>query len=518
MRQGIFLKLAKKNKIIIFFILFALVSGLIVFNQANREPSLNLYTVGFGDIKQALSFTGKIKPGEEVDLSFEISGRVENVLQKTGDGVEVNQILATLDSSSALAELEKVKATLKSEEARLEELKRGSRLEEIEVYIAKVNAAKVNVDEARKSLVDKIHDAYTKSDDAIYNQVDQLFTDPKSQTPRLNIVPIDSQLKGDLESFRIVIGFALKSWNDSLINLSSSSDLDVFSLKAKENLDLLRNFLDKIALGVNAMTVGSGFSQTTIDGYKSGVSGARVNINLAISNLSASEEKFKVSLASLLLAGRELELAKSGISQEEIRAQEARGLQAKAGVSSAEVELSKTIIRSPISGIISQQSISVGEIATANKTIFTMISSSGFEIEANVTEIDIAKIEIGNVARVTLDAYGSDVEFIVKIFSIDPAETVIEGVSTYKTKFVFENKDDRIKSGMTANIEMELDLRQSVLIIPQRLIEQNGDARIVTVYEFGKIQQREVRLGQRGSDGSIEILEGLKAGDKIVLP
>ena len=303
-----------------------------------------------------------------------------------------------------------------------------------------------------------------------------------------------------------------------MINLSSSSDLDVFSLKAKENLDLLRNFLDKIALGVNAMTVGSGFSQTTIDGYKSGVSGARVNINLAISNLSASEEKFKVSLASLLLAGRELELAKSGISQEEIRAQEARVLQAKAGVSSAEVELSKTIIRSPISGIISQQSISVGEIATANKTIFTMISSSGFEIEANVTEIDIAKIEIGNVARVTLDAYGSDVEFIVKIFSIDPAETVIEGVSTYKTKFVFENKDDRIKSGMTANIEMELDLRQSVLIIPQRLIEQNGDARIVTVYEFGKIKQREVRLGQRGSDGSIEILEGLKAGDKIVLP
>ena len=65
--------------------------------------------------------------------------------------------------------------------------------------------------------------------------------------------------------------------------------------------------------------------------------------------------------------------------------------------------------------MVSKKNISLGEIAQLSQSAFSVISSSGFEIEANIAEIDIAKINLGQSAKVTLDAYGSLVEFPVKV-------------------------------------------------------------------------------------------------------
>ncbi len=513
------MKLTKKNKVIVLaIILVLLVLGGIIFVKIKNQPQLSFHTVGFGNINQELSFTGKVKPAQDADLSFEKSGRIEAVLTDVGRKVSAGEIMARLDSSSALAEMEKAEANLRTEEVKLQELQRGSRPEELEVAEAKLESAKVSVEEAKKSLVDKIQDAYTKSDDAVRNKTDQFFSNPRSGTPRLNLFPVDSQIKNDLESERIVVENMLKSWSSSLVALSSSSDLNWYPSKAKENLNFVKAFLDKVALAVNSMTANSSFSQTTIDAYKADVSTARTNVNVAIANISAADEKLKTSESSLVLAGKEFELTKAGPSQEEIKAQEARVMQAKAGLSSASAELEKTSLRSPIFGTVTKRNISAGEISSAGQTAFSVISDSGFEIEANVAEIDIAKIKLGTTAEVTLDAYGQDQKFSVKVFAIDPAETVVEGVPTYKTKFVFDQKDERVKSGMTANIEIMLELKNNVLVVPQKAVVSRDSNKFVKVFDSGKVVEKQIKTGQRSSDGDVEVLEGLLAGDQIIIP
>lgn len=78
--------------------------------------------------------------------------------------------------------------------------------------------------------------------------------------------------------------------------------------------------------------------------------------------------------------------------------------------------------------------------------------------------------------RATLDAYGRDEEFAATVSEIDPAETVREGVATYKVILNFDAPDDRIRVGMSANVDIETAKRAGVFAVPARaVISKNGN-------------------------------------------
>ena len=159
----------------------------------------------------------------------------------------------------------------------------------------------------------------------------------------------------------------------------------------------------------------------------------------------------------------------------------------------------------------------VGEMATVNVVIASVISSGDFQMTANIPEADIAKVKIGNIARVTLDAYGSDKFFDASVSKIDPAETMIEGVATYKTTFVFSKKDERVRSGMTANIDILANKKENVLAVPQRAVVSVGQEKNVLVDTGSPVpEERKIETGLRGTDGLIEVVSGLNEGDRIV--
>jgi RND family efflux transporter MFP subunit len=165
---------------------------------------------------------------------------------------------------------------------------------------------------------------------------------------------------------------------------------------------------------------------------------------------------------------------------------------------------------------VTKQSAKAGEIISANSIVVSLLSVANFEIEANIPEADIAKVNRGNISVITLDAYGRDVEFQAKVVSIDPAETIIEGVATYKTIFQFIEEDERIKSGMTAKITISTDKREGVIAIPQRAIIRRNGSLLVKILEGENIKESTIETGLRGSDGHVEIISGVSEGDKII--
>ncbi|MFH1412510.1 MAG: efflux RND transporter periplasmic adaptor subunit, partial [bacterium] len=258
-----------------------------------------------------------------------------------------------------------------------------------------------------------------------------------------------------------------------------------------------------------------------IDGYKTDVSTARTNINTAVDNLATADEKLTTAESALTLAENELVLQKVGSTFEQIIAQEAQVEYAQASVNNYKAMLSKTVLRSPIEGIVIKQDIKAGEFASTQSILISIISDKQYQVEANIPEADIAKVIINDIARITLDAYGDDVVFSAKVIKIDPAETVIEGVSTYKTTLEFENEDNRIKSGMTANIDIMTGKAENVIFVPQRAVIQNNGDKIIRVVDSSKssgqeIKEVKVETGLRGSDGNIEIKSGINEGDRII--
>lgn len=474
------------------------------------------------NLVQEVSVTGKIKSVNDVSLAFETPGKVSDVNVAIGDNVYTGQVLASLYSDDLQARLLRARANLVEEKATLAKIKAGTRVEEINIQKVKIENAKTSLKNAKKDVVNKLHDSYSKSDDAIRNNADQLFNNPRSTNPELGIVVSDSQLKTDIESKRLTMERILVSWKKELSVLTTESDLSLFlsSLfisNAEDDLSQVRSYLESVAFAVNSLTENAAISQAVIDGYKTDIWSARSNINSAIINLSAVQEKLNSAFSALTLAQNELILKEAPPTKEEIEAQEARILSSDAGVEDVLAEIAKTAIFSPISGVVTKVDVKKGEIVSQNAALISIISNKGFKIEANVAEADIVKVSIGDSANVTLDAYGDETVFKADVVKIDPAEIVIEGVPTYKVTFSMLSNDKAIKPGMTANIDILTEKATNIIAIPARAVKTTDNASIVKVFNNDStISERKVKTGLRDSEGRVEILSGIKEGDRVI--
>jgi len=506
--------LSIKWKVALVIIGLALIGSLILVGGGSSEKG-EYATVERGSIIQEVSVTGRVKAVERAELGLEKGGRVAWISARVGGAVSAGQSLLAIDNGDLLASLEQAQANVKKEEANLTELLRGTRPEEIRIQESKVASAEISVEDSVKNLVDTLIDTYTKSDDAIRNKIDQFFSSPRTQSAQLNFTIADTQLESDLENGRYILETVLVDWEKKARSVSVNDDLTQMLSLTKRNMESVRLFLEKVSQAVNGLNANTTLTQTTIDTYKSSVSTARTNVNTATSNLSAAEEKFRTAESALATAEKELALKKAGSTPEAITAQEAALQYAVAEIKNIEAQIAKTVIRAPFAGTVVKQEAKVGEILPANSAVITLISEGNFNIEANVPEADIAKVSVGDEAVVTLDAYGSDVEFSARIALIEPGETIVDGVPTYKVTFEFTTQDPRIKSGMTANIDISILSKASVMRIPQRFVLGKNGTRTVTVLRNGALETVNVTLGERGEGGFVEVVEGLVLGEKI---
>jgi HlyD family secretion protein len=359
--------------------------------------------------------------------------------------------------------------------AQLDQTKVRADLSKAEADLA---AARAGLSDNQTTLDQNLENAYISADDAIHNKVDQFFEDGTSRGPEILNSFEGFDLRKKINEDRVMIEDMLTEWKTDTGDLS----------KTKGYLQTLTAFLNEVSVAVNKFETNPNLSQTTIDKYRADMATARQNIN----NASAS-----------LISGTAVESAKI--------------LAAEATVSNYKATLSKMVLRSPISGVVSKQDAKAGEAVSANTVVASVISREN-QIEAYVPEISFAGIALGNRALVTLDAYGDSKNYEATISKIDPRETVRDGVSTYKIELKFTKAYTEVRSGMTANIHIETGKKENSLVIPLRAIISEGTLKTVSVLdENGDIEKREIKTGVTDSSGNIEVVFGLVAGDKVLL-
>ena len=545
----------------------ALILILIIFSIfkifRDKTPDEDILIAERSELIQKVSVTGKVQPAKDVNLAFERSGRVYAVYADVGDRISAGQLLATLNSGELLADIRRAEAQVESdkalleqysaavtaEQAKLDELRNGTRPEELAIIETKVDTARIalentinetetNLNNIYGEIIDVVNSAYSAADSALRNQVADLFTD--SVFPEFSFVSTDSQAENDtraakIEAERLLRGFRLEINTIHTNNEAAKSSL----ARAETALRSVRVFLNRLS---DVANTAAGVSDTTLASYKTSISAARTSINTQLTAINAQKQliasqetasQTAVDNARLALeaAREELALKRAGATTEQIAAQEARVQQARANLASQEAriaqsqasvagyraQLAKNTIRSPIDGIITNQDAKVGEIVIGQTPVISVMSETKFEIKTNIPEVDIARISVGDTAHLTLDAYDEDAVFEATIIKIDPAETVIQGVSTYEVTLQFIQEDSRIKSGMTANLDILTDKRENVIAVPARAVISKNGEKIVRILENGEITEAQVKTGIRGSDGRIEILEGIKEGEAVIV-
>lgn len=486
--------------------------------SANGEE---IVTVESATFVQEVLATGKVVASKDVNLGFDSSGRIARINVTVGDKAATGQVLANLANGDAWASVAQRRAALDAAKAKYAQVLRGSRTEDISIAETEVEGAKTAYNQSLQALVDQIKDSYAKSDDAIRSKVDQFYTNPRSVNPE--IIPFDSGSNGyslrlSLNDQRLRAGEMLATWNKEVLALTSSSYADKNLSNAKNNLAQMSAFLNDLTTAVSSFQSGGGLSQTTIDKYKTDVSSARTAVSSAIVSLASADQSYRSSLTAYQKAEKELALKKAGSTREDIDTQAAGVKSAEADVQNAEALYAKTVIRAPFNGVITKVDVKEGEIVSPSISAISMITDSAYEIESFISEADIAKLKTGQIARITLDAYGKDVLFEAKVLHIDPAETILDGVSTYKIKLSFTSQDERIRSGMTANITIQTAEEAGAVVIPQGALFLEAGEKMVTVLQGSERIKKKVVTGGIDAGGDIQITSGLMIGEKIAVP
>ncbi|TSC91960.1 MAG: HlyD family secretion protein [Parcubacteria group bacterium Licking1014_17] len=509
----------------IFFTAILIIGLILIFSSLSKSSGNTIggIAVARGTVEQIVNVTGKIKSADKINLAFDRSGKVTFIGAKVGDRVGAGRIIMKLDTSELDAQAMNASAGIQAAQARLDQVSKSARGEEVNLAQANLNNSLQLQVEAKKNVIDAMRSAL---DTAINSLV--AFTDIQKEyfanSFSDSVVLMDMKEKviyaiyGEHNLGRTDAWYflALKGGLEGRLNGlgadAGDSTISQYVSESKSALLLVQDLLE------SALTYMSNLNSVT-DADKTAVNSAKTGLLAQTSALNAQQQSIISANNAVSQARAQLSIKEVPGSLYDIQLAQSQLDQAKANLALIQAQIAKYYIRAPISGIITDVEGNVGEIAAPNKTAISILGNTPFYIEAFVPETDIVRIGVGDSANVILDAFGPDTLLFAKVTSINPAETVIEGVTTFKTRLQFVDKNQEILPGLTAEIDIIADKKDNVLYAPTRSITIRGSKRYIKLIrgEDGKTQETEVTVGLKGTDGRTEIVSGLNEG-QIIAP
>lgn len=388
-----------------------------------------------------------------------------------------------------------------------------------------------------------------------------------------NLGVLNSQSKQEAESAYLESKEKINSIDKILIDIDKADNNKINqTISSMETALNLTDFcLIKTRVLLDNTITSADLSQTELDNFKLSIDARRINVNTTtdsleikkqniamaelnqISNNDTTEINYQTAKNNLELANQnlnqikiesnsqiktakmqiEIQKALSDSSQAVLDFKKAdprnvdiESLKAQIQKSQIAIDLilnnlNDTVLKAPIDGIITAVNFEKGETINPNQIAISMIKEfqkdGDLEIELDISETDISKIEINQIARLTFDALDDEKIFNEKIIFINPIETIIEGVVYYKVKINISNEiKSKFKSGMTVDAEIETAKKENVLIVPQRAIYEKETKKMVKVLEMENVIEKEIETGLSGDEGMVEILNGIKEGEMVI--
>ncbi len=228
-----------------------------------------------------------------------------------------------------------------------------------------------------------------------------------------------------------------------------------------------------------------------------------------------------ISQAEYDVARREVELAKVNIDGQRVQLQ------------SAQDQLDYTKIRAPIDGVVIVRSVEPGEVVTAGVTAtvngeaqMTIAQMDKLLLEIDLNQVDVAKVQKDQVARILLDAYpGEEVPGMVTQIAAAGHTDATRGIDVFTVKVEVDptKAKVKIKPGMTAEVRIQIGTWPGVVKLPAEMVfEEDGKSYVYAVHppkdgkpDDPKVKEKtEITIGHR-SDREVEVLTGVKEGDEF---
>ncbi|MCA9374148.1 HlyD family efflux transporter periplasmic adaptor subunit [Candidatus Peregrinibacteria bacterium] len=384
------------------------------------------------------------------------------------------------------------------------------------------------------------------------NSLRNVYYNP-AKTDYENAIDLQGMLLSDSSNEAIdkAISATIKAGNSALVLLSQTGealrDINIRSPEQEEYNMQISSASSKVSTAtlslselqtsiLNIKTGGPQDSETAALNYQLQIDAAENAYNTAVNNFEKAkfdleqskinaensnknaEAQVTIRKAGLAASNANLALRRSPVRDTDLAPLLAQISLAKIALQIAENERRDTLLLSPIDGVVTFIHGKIGEnvsISEAALSSFLTIQADELLVEANIPETDIAKINVGDKVEMTIDAFDFTEKFQGTVVGIDTAETIIQGVVYYQIKTAFNLDDERLKSGMTTNLEIVTAEKEDVIIIPARAINFEDSTRYVQVLRNGAPEKVTITTGLE-SDQFVEVTSGLEEGDQII--
>ena len=270
--------------------------------------------------------------------------------------------------------------------------------------------------------------------------------------------------------------------------------------------------------------------QSNVDQSTAKLNNARASLSRATASLNYKKnnyQRYKNLYAKNYVSKDEVELAYSNYQQAlaEVSSATAEVNAAQATLNNNLTNLGYSKITSPVDGTVISRAVDVGQTVAASfntPTLFEVAKDlTQMQIETSVSEADIGKIKVGQLARYTLDGY-QDKTFEGTVTQVRLASTTTNNVVTYTVIVSVDNSEGFVIPGMTANVSIITSDVKNVLCVPNQALKfspadntQKYEKQGVWIKTNTGLKRFDVELGAFDDNKTQIISNEIKVGDKV---
>jgi HlyD family secretion protein len=231
------------------------------------------------------------------------------------------------------------------------------------------------------------------------------------------------------------------------------------------------------------------------------------SIATATQNVATTAQRGQQSIDSAVtaLSSKPYDLASSQASVDN----------AAAAVDTAQNNIANAVVTAPTAGVVASVASQVGE--TAANPFMVLANTTALVLHGTIGESDVAKVKLGLVANVAVDAVSAASRMTGRVTSLDPLATIQSGVPVYGIDVTIDLPNAQVKPGMTGTATVIIASRQDVLTVPNLAIRTTSGRRYLQILKGGEAVDTDVTFGI-SNDTTTEVVSGVAEGDLAVLP
>ena len=492
-----------------------------------------------GTLVLSISGSGQVSVSDQVDIKPKVSGDVTWIGVSVGQEVEQWQTILSLDDTDAKKAV--ADAELDLEEAMLQFDK---------------DLAQAPIDYARTlESLQKAKDNLEKEYEDTFNTVSNAFLDLPSIITGTQKILFGEELQGrsqwNISAYKDLFGredralvmaladiaekdygVAREMYDENFLNFKDitrySSESAIEGL-LQETLDTSKsiaqaaktetNLLDTI-IDIAERRYSNPYTQNVyvlVAGFQSDLRSYLGTINSNLSSLLAQKRSLQDTKESIVNIERDISILvinnPTGINPIDLQIAQNNIKKKEVALADLKAELAVYIVRAPFFGIIANIDAKSGDSVSLSTTLATLITKQKIA-EVTLNEIDVAQVEIGQLATLTFNAV-EEVTLTGKVIEIDTLGTVTQGVVTYNVKIAFDTQDERIKPGMTIDASIITERKDSIVLVPNAAVKMQGGQVFVEVMQNEVPQIVPVEVGL-SNELFTEIVNGLQEGAQVV--